>query len=143
MSRYRIRVKGRGQEAEEAEFSDEGEEEFADEQNHLYDDFDDRSSNVSYETGLIFHCIKAVCLTRRQNFCLVQIETNCRQNFKNSLIPLPDDKIFVWSKLKQIADEILKFIDSITRRQNFRLVQIETNCRQHFKVHSKWKISTI
>ena len=31
----------------------------------------------------------------------------------------------------------------ITRRQNFRLVQIETNCRQHFKVLLKWKISTI
>ena len=26
---------------------------------------------------------------------------------------------------------------------NFRLVQIETNCRQHFKVHLKWKINTI
>ena len=31
----------------------------------------------------------------------------------------------------------------ITRRQNFRLVQIETNCRRHFKVHLKWKISTM
>ena len=31
----------------------------------------------------------------------------------------------------------------ITRRQNYRLIQIETNCRQHFKVHLKWKISTI
>ena len=29
------------------------------------------------------------------------------------------------------------------RRQNFRLVKIKTNCRQHFKVHLKWKISTI
>ena len=27
--------------------------------------------------------------------------------------------------------------------KSFRLVQIETNCRRHFKVHSKWKISTI
>ena len=26
---------------------------------------------------------------------------------------------------------------------NFRLVQIEINCRRHFKVHLKWKISTI
>ena len=25
----------------------------------------------------------------------------------------------------------------ITRRQNFRLVQVETNCNQHFKVHLK------
>ena len=31
----------------------------------------------------------------------------------------------------------------ITRRQNFRMVQMETNCRQHFKVHLKWKISPI
>ena len=31
----------------------------------------------------------------------------------------------------------------ITRPQNFRLVQIETNCRQHFEVYLKWKISTI
>ena len=23
--------------------------------------------------------------------------------------------------------------------ENFRLVQIETKCRQHFKVHLKWK----
>ena len=27
----------------------------------------------------------------------------------------------------------------ITRQQNFRLVQIETNCRRHFKMHVKWK----
>ena len=32
---------------------------------------------------------------------------------------------------------------TITRRQHFRPVQIETNCRRHFKVHIKWKISTI
>ena len=31
----------------------------------------------------------------------------------------------------------------ITRRQNSRLVQIETNCRRHCRVHSKWKISVI
>ena len=31
----------------------------------------------------------------------------------------------------------------ITRQQNFRLVQIETNCRRHFKVNLKWKISTL
>ena len=34
-------------------------------------------------------------------------------------------------------------IHSINRCQNFRLAQIETNCRQHFKVHFKWKVSTI
>ena len=27
--------------------------------------------------------------------------------------------------------------------QNFRLVQIVTNCRRHLKVHLRWKISTI
>ena len=31
--------------------------------------------------------------------------------------------------------------EPITRQQNFRLVQIETNSRRHFKVHLKWKIS--
>ena len=32
----------------------------------------------------------------------------------------------------------------ITRKQNFRLVQIETKCRRHFKKHLKWrKISAI
>ena len=31
----------------------------------------------------------------------------------------------------------------ITRRHNFRLVQIETNCRRHFKVHLKRKISAM
>ena len=30
-----------------------------------------------------------------------------------------------------------------TRQQNFRLVQIETNCRQDFEVHFKWKINII
>ena len=33
--------------------------------------------------------------------------------------------------------------EPITTQQNFRLVQIETNCIRHFKVHVKWKISTI
>ena len=35
------------------------------------------------------------------------------------------------------------FLSPITRRQHFRLVQIETNYRRHFKVHLKRKISTI
>ena len=30
-----------------------------------------------------------------------------------------------------------------TTGPKFRLVQIETNCRRHFKVYLKWKISTI
>ena len=34
-------------------------------------------------------------------------------------------------------------LEPITRQQNFRLVQIQTNCRRHLKVHLKWKISTI
>ena len=32
---------------------------------------------------------------------------------------------------------------NILRRQNFRRVQTETNCRQHFKVHLKWKIHVV
>ena len=31
----------------------------------------------------------------------------------------------------------------ITRQQNFRLVQNENDCKRHFIVHLKWKISTI
>ena len=30
----------------------------------------------------------------------------------------------------------------ITGQQNCSLVQIETNCRRHFKLYLKWKIST-
>ena len=32
------------------------------------------------------------------------------QGFRKAFNPLPDDKIFDWSKLKQIADDILKCI---------------------------------
>ena len=31
----------------------------------------------------------------------------------------------------------------VSRRQNFRIVQIETNCRQYFRVHLKCKISAM
>ena len=34
---------------------------------------------------------------------------------------------------------IVKVFEGITRRQSFRLVQIERNCRQHFKVHLRLK----
>ena len=34
-------------------------------------------------------------------------------------------------------------IEPITRRQNFRQVLVETNCRRHFKVNLKWKIGAI
>ena len=39
----------------------------------------------------------------------------------------------------------MPIINPVTHYQmtNFRPVQIERNCRQHFKVHLKWKISTI
>ena len=33
-----------------------------------------------------------------------------QENFRGNFIPLPDDKILDWSKLKQIADDILKCI---------------------------------
>ena len=36
-------------------------------------------------------------------------------------------------------DRFCSFFYPITSRQNFRLVQIETNCRRRFKVHLKWK----
>ena len=37
----------------------------------------------------------------------------------------------------------LLLIQPITRRQNLRLIEFETNYREHFKVDLKWKISTI
>ena len=39
----------------------------------------------------------------------------------------------------------MKTSDLLTHYQtpNFRLVQIETNCRRHFKGHLKWKIGAI
>ena len=37
---------------------------------------------------------------------------------------------------------LLKF-NLLRDDKNFRLVQIETNCRRHFKVHLKWKINII
>ena len=54
------------------------------------------------------------------------------------------DFIIIRSK-EQFATDInnVNITLSITRRQNFRLVQIETNCRRHFQVHLKWKISTM
>ena len=52
------------------------------------------------------------------------------------------------SGIHKYADKVHSFLASarflyqpITRRQNFRLVQIKTNCRRHLKVHLKWKIS--
>ena len=36
-----------------------------------------------------------------------------------------------------------KSVQPMTRRQNFRLAQIETNCRRHFKMHEKRKICAI
>ena len=41
-------------------------------------------------------------------------------------------------------DHVPSQVDCLTHYQmtKFRLVQIETNCRRHFKVHLKCKIST-
>ena len=39
-----------------------------------------------------------------------------------------------WSSLLSINTGTVQNL-LITRRQNFKLVQIETNCRRHFKVH--------
>ena len=43
----------------------------------------------------------------------------------------------------QTRVKIFNVYQPITRQQKFRQVQIETNCRRHFKVHLKWKISAI
>ena len=44
--------------------------------------------------------------------------------------PLPDDKILDWSKLKQIADDILTDYQTT----DFRLFQTEGVCRQQFQI---------
>ena len=49
---------------------------------------------------------------------------------KRGLNPLPDDKILDWSKLKQIADDILTHY----QMTNFRLFQIQRVCRQQFQI---------
>ena len=46
-------------------------------------------------------------------------------------------------KKKALFTVLFQCSCSLTHYQNFRLVQIETNCRRHFKVHLKWKIGTI
>ena len=47
--------------------------------------------------------------------------------------------------IQSIDDDKLLISNDLTHYQttNFRLAEIETNCRRHSKVHSKWKISTI
>ena len=56
--------------------------------------------------------------------------------------------IFLKKNLEKCVQSINQFISedilfNITRRQNFQVVHIETNCRRHVKVHLKWKVSTI
>ena len=86
----------------------------------------------------IFHCIlmgnkTLLCIQTNINTLWSQVKPFSFSQQKKSKAnlqifnPLPDDKILDMSKL----------------RQNFRHVQIETNCRQHLKVQSKWKISAI
>ena len=49
--------------------------------------------------------------------------------------PLPDDEILDWSKLKQIADDILTHYQTT----NFRLFQTERVCRQQFQIDEDGK----
>ena len=49
--------------------------------------------------------------------CFAIFSALCQRPIMIILNPLPDDRILDWSKLK--------------------------HCRRHFKVHFKWKISTI
>ena len=49
--------------------------------------------------------------------------------------PLPGDKVLDWSKLKQIADDILTHYQTT----NFRLFQSERVCRRQFQIWRKWK----
>ena len=55
----------------------------------------------------------------------------------------------IWTRLKfcTLVNSVAPYWSCkdypINRRQNFRLVQIETNCRWHFEVNLKWKINAI
>ena len=66
----------------------------------------------------------------------------CRMDLFN---PLPDDKILDWSKLKQIADNIL----TLSQMTNFRPYQTERVCRRQFQINengrqlSKWVENTV
>ena len=55
------------------------------------------------------------------------------QSFQKAYFPGASKGVVVWEWLKLTHYQMTKF----------RLVQIETNCTQHFKLHLKWKISTI
>ena len=45
-----------------------------------------------------------------QSYSEVVLISNVENNGENCLNPLPDDKILVWSKLKQIVDDLLECI---------------------------------
>ena len=51
------------------------------------------------------------------------------------LNPLPQDQILDWSKLKQIADDIL----TLSQTTNFRLFCTERVCRGQFQICWKWQ----
>ena len=57
---------------------------------------------------------------------------------------IKDNFLVFFFVLKMYVSRLRSYFLFLTQYQmsNFRLVQIETNCR-HFKVHLKWKISTI
>ena len=58
--------------------------------------------------ALVTFCSLYFSLIKQQNFRLLQTGNIYRQQIK----PLPDDKILDWSKMKQIADDILKCIQN-------------------------------
>ena len=49
-----------------------------------------------------------------------------------------DDWLVSWAEL-----QVALSINSLSKQKIFRLFQYGTNCRQHFEVHLKWKISAI
>ena len=43
----------------------------------------------------------------------------------------------MWENSKWLGKNIVSSTGPITRQRHFRLVKVETNCRRHFKMHSK------
>ena len=57
-----------------------------------------------------------------------------------AIVKTENKTMILWGDKPSYSLKVLVLIKlyPITRQQNFRLVQIETNFRRHFKVHIKW-----
>ena len=84
-------------------------------------------------------CLQALWVAERSSQNLLSVATTICVNLDHNPSTLQECHC---AKTFHCFSVIVKWVKPITRRQNFRLVQIETNCRRHFKVHLKRKIST-